>query len=181
MADTSGIHAGDVVRIPPGGTGFPELDNRIWVVGTVTSGKFTLLGTDLSNTAGVLAADPVIYSYANDQMVCLCLSDFKANPEKKTTVSVATYCDPSASIPSATTTAGTIDIGGFVDIEAADYKELLLAEEDGVERVFRINLPNNGSIVFPAIIASLNWQIPLEGAIAYEGELALGSRPRHLF
>jgi hypothetical protein len=114
-------------------------------------------------------------------MICLCLSELKFNSEKGATISVSTFCDPSASIPSASTTAGTVDIGGFVDVSTTDYAEIVAAEADGNERIFRIMLPGNGEIVFPAVIASLGWDIPLDGAMAWTAQLALGSRPRHLY
>jgi len=181
VASTATIKAGDLIKVPTGGTGFKELDGKTFTVASVTTGKFVLNGSDLTSTVGVLAASPTLQHYPDSAMTCLCLNDIKFNAEKGTTISVATYCDTSASIPSASTKAGTVTFGGYVDVTTDDYKELLAAEADGVERIFRIKLPSNGEIVFPGIISTFGWQIPLDGAVAYEGEIALGSRPRHLF
>jgi hypothetical protein len=180
-ATTTGLANGDIIKIPAGGTGFSEIDGKSWVITNLTATKFDLLGSDLTGTTGVLSATPTMQHYANSDMVCLCLSDLKFTAEKNQIVSVATYCDPSASIPSASTTAGTVDIAGFVDITSADYPELLAAEVDGASRLFRITLPNNGVILFPGTLAGFGWQIPLDGAVAYEASIALGSRPVHRF
>lgn len=180
-ATTTGIANGDLISISAGGTGFSEIDGKSWIVANLTSTKFELLGSDLTATTGALTGAPTMNHYANADMVCLCLSDLKFNAEKGSVISVGTYCDPSASIPSASTTAGTVDIAGFVDITSADYPELLAAEVDGASRLFRITLPNNGVILFPGTLAGFSWQIPLDGAVAYEASIALGSRPVHLF
>jgi hypothetical protein len=180
-ATTTGIANGDLISIPAAGTGFSEIDGKSWIVANLTSTKFDLLGSDITGSTGVLTATPTMNHYANADMVCLCLSDLKFNAEKGSVISVGTYCDPSASIPSASTTAGTVDLAGFVDIASLDYPELLAAEVKGDTHIFRITLPNNGSIIFPGTIASFGWQIPLDGAVAYEASIALGSRPVHRF
>jgi hypothetical protein len=182
VASTTGFKAGDVVKIPAGGTGYSALDGKSWTIGSVDATGFTLNGTDFASLTGSLVATGATMDhYMDSDMVCLCLSDLKFNAEKGSTVSVATFCDPSASIPSASTTAGTVDIGGFVDVTTADYAEIVAAELDGNERIFRIMLPSNGEIVFPAIVSTLGWQVPIDGAVAWEAQLALGSRPRHLY
>jgi hypothetical protein len=179
LASTTGYSPGDLVGIPDGATGFACVDGKAWTVGEVDATGIILNGTVFST--GTLSATPSINHYDSTQMVCLCLSDLKFSAEKGTTVSVATFCDPSASIPSASTTAGTVDMGGFVDVSTADYKEIITSEADGVERMYRIMLPNNGEIIFPAIVSTLGWDIPIDGAVAWTAQLALGSRPRHLF
>jgi hypothetical protein len=181
VASTTGIKVGDLIKIATGGTGWAALDGKTWTVGVVDATSITLNGTDVSTATGTLIGAPSMDVYKDTDMVCLCLSDLKFNAEKGTTVSVATFCDPSASIPSASTTAGTVDVGGFVDVTTADYKEIVKAEADGLERIFRIMLPANGEIVFPAIVSTLGWQVPIDGAVAWEAQLALGSRPRHLY
>lgn len=181
LASTTNIVVGNMIFIPAGGTGFPELDNKMWTVGAVDATTVTLNGSDISSSSGILSGTPSIKHYRASSLTCLCLSELKFNSEKGTTISVGTLCDPSASIPSASTTAGTVDIGGYVDITSSDYQEIVKAEADGSEHWFRIKLPSNGEIVFPAIIATLNWDLPIDGAMGWSAQLALGSRPRHLF
>jgi hypothetical protein len=97
-------------------------------------------------------------------------------------VSVATFCDPSATIPSSTTSAGTVTLTGFVDITDPAYGELLLAAEDAKQRVLDVVLPNaQGDIVVPVTLASIGWSLPIEGAVGFTASGTLGSKPRHIF
>lgn len=184
VADVTGIVAGDVIKLPAAATGLSEIDGKDWIVGSVDSGAntFTLLGSDTTASTGAFAAGTMTH-YGSTDMVCLCLSSLSFNPEEATSVSVATFCDPTASIPGAVVGAGTVDIAGYVDVTSADYQELLKASlaSPAHEYTWRILLPGNGYITFPATIGTLNWDIPLEGAIGYSGTFALGSKPRHLF
>lgn len=184
------VKSGEVIRVPAGATGYSEVDGKDFIAGKITpSGSGTgqdveLLGCDTSASTGAwnpAAGGAVADIFQDSDMECLCLANLGFNPETPDTIATGTFCDPSASIPSATTAAGTLNFGGYVDINDTDYRELLAAEFDGKERFWRITLPNNGYIVFPATIASFSWQVPLEGAVAYEGTAVLGSKPRHLF
>lgn len=179
---TAGAKAGDVVHIAANATGFPEIDGKTWVLGPgTTATSFELLGSDTTASTGVLAAAPTLTYFGTTSMTCLCLSEFTFNPENPGTVSVATFCDPSASIPQATTSAGTVDIAGYVDITANDYKALLAMSMDSKKHDFRVTLPNNGYIVFNGTLSSFNWNVPLDGAIGYSGQIVLSSKPVHLF
>lgn len=181
VADTTGMAVGDIVL--PKQTGFAELDGKMFVVGTVdlNGTDFTLLGSDTTASTGTLGNTPSIDHYDQNEMICLCWSSLTFNPEEPGTINVGTYCDPSATIPSAQVGAGTINFGGYVDITAADYIEMLKAGEDNVMRYLRVMFPNNGYLVFPVTFSAITWDAPLEGAVAYSGTGALGSHPRHLF
>ncbi len=177
---STGVAVDDVVTVA--GTGTP-LDGGTYIVSAVTATEITLLGADLSAEAAAITppAGTVINVYGAGQLECPCFSAWTFNPETPNTISVATFCDPSASIPSAVVGAGTVDIAGFIDITDTAYSELLAAVADGNERIFRILLPNNGAIVAKGVLSTLNWDIPLDGAQAYSGTIALSSRPVHLF
>ena len=97
------------------------------------------------------------------------------------TVSVATFCDPTASIPASATAAGTISFAGYVDTVGKDYPALLDAVNDGLVRILRIQFPNNGYVVAPVTFSSITWDIPLDGAIGFSGSGALGSKPIHVW
>lgn len=180
VADTTGLAVGDVVSIPAGATG-TNLDGKSWIIGALTSTSLTFLGSDTTGETFTAAPTVDLIGHAATDMECLCLSSLSFNPEQAQTVSVATFCDPTASIPGAVVGAGTLEFGGYVDVTTNEYKELMAMDADGKERIWRITLPGNGYIVFPGTLASFNWDIPLEGAVAYSGTLALGSKPRHLF
>ena len=68
-----------------------------------------------------------------------------------------------------------------MDITSPDYIAIVAAEADGKVHEFRITLPNNGYILFKGTVSSLNIDVPLEGAVAYSGQITLTSKPRHIF
>lgn len=171
--------AGDVVRVS--GTGMPSLDGKMFVISTVTATEVTLVGSDATGDTFNGAGNPEMMHYGVADMECLCLSSLSISADTPGTVEVGTYCDPTAAIPSAATSAGTLDFAGFVDVTDSDYQELLLAAEDGEVRYMRIMLPNNGFIVAPLTFSSITWDLPLDGAVGYSGTAVLGSKPRHLF
>lgn len=182
VAAVAGMATGDIIILKD--TGFSALDGKVFVVGTIdaTANTFELTGSDTDGTTDTLsAAAPKASHYLKADMICLCLSSLTFNVDEAGTVSTATYCDPSASIPSAVQSAGSLSFAGFVNIADADYAELLLAQDDGVQRIVRIMLPGNGYLVAPINFSSIGWDLPLDGAIGYTGSGVLASRMRHLF
>lgn len=180
FADTTGVLVGDVVAIPAGSTG-TSLDGKSWIIGTITATSITFLGSNTTGEIFTAASTVDVIGHASTDMECLCLASLAFNAEAAQTVSVATFCDPTASIPGAVVGAGTLDFTGFVDVTTTEYAELLAMESDGKARTWRITLPGNGYIVFPGTLATFGWDIPLDGAVGYTGTIALGSKPRHLF
>lgn len=189
VAAVTGIATGDLVKIPAtgqaGATGYSELDGKTWVVGTIVSlaNTFELVGSDTTASTGTLAGTPSISHYPNTaSMLCLCLSSITFNPESANTVSVATFCDPTATIASQVVGAGTIDIAGYIDIADSGYKELIAAEADGKSREWRVTIGNGqGYLLFEGVLSSLSLDLPIDGAAGYSGTITLSSKYRHLF
>lgn len=180
IASTTGMKDGDIVV--PKDTGFSELDGKAFVVGSlIVDTSFALVGSDTSVSTGTLVGTPKIDHYPESDMECLCLSSLTMNADDPGTIDTGTYCDPSASLPSAAVSAGTLSFAGFVNIADADYQELLVASDDGVQRQLRIMLPNNGNLVAPVTFSNIVWDLPLDGAIGYSGTAVLGSKLRHVF
>ena len=180
VAATTGVTAGDVVKMET--TGFKELDGKTFVVGTVTSTTLELLGSDTTATTGTIGGSPKAHVYAAKDQIKLCLSSIDFSTEAGGSVSVGTFCDPSASIATPATTAGTVTMNGYIDKADLGYDELLKAVEDGVARMLEIVLPQSqGYIVAPVTLSSIGWQTPLEGAIGFTASGTLGSKPVHLF
>jgi len=189
VASVTGISAGDLITFPAtgqaGASGFSELDGKTWVVGTVTTGAntFTLLGSDTSASTGTLAGSPSISHYANaTKMVSACFSEITLNVEAPNTVSVATFCDPTATIASNVVGAGTVDIAGFVDVSDAAYVELHKAYADGVARKWLVQMADSqGYIVMEGVLSQLVIGMPLDGAYGFTGTITLSTKYRHLF
>lgn len=182
VADSTGILEGDIISFGSDSTGLPELDGKTLIVGEVIDGTtFEVLGVDTTNSTGNFAAgsDFTVYSQADIFLACLSVLTF--NPATPDTVSAGTFCDPSASVPNQVTAAGTVDIGGYIDVDDADYQQMLMLDDTGETVYVKIELPGNGYIVFSGIISGLNYDIPLDGALAWNATLTLSSKPRHVF
>jgi len=184
VADVTGLVEGQLVTLTSDATAFSEIDGKTFVIGKVdtTANTFELVGSDTTAAPGTFTGGTDGFEvYGTTAIVGLCLSSIGFNPESPQTVSVGTFCNPSASIPGAATGAGTVDMAGYVDTTADDYKELLAAEADGKERIVKIKLPDNGYIIFPVTFSAMNWDLPLEGAVSWSASGTLGSRAIHLF
>jgi hypothetical protein len=171
----------------PSGSGFSELDGHLYPVSSTSGTVLTLVGSDLITSTGTMTPGYKATVFKQADMQKLCLSSLDISSDAPSTISVATYCDPSATVPSAVTEAGTLSFSGFVDAGSKDYQELVKAELDQVTRYFKVMLPGSttaqgqGDIVFPAIISSLTWSLPLDGAIGYEGSATLATKAVHRF
>jgi len=171
---------GDLVTMS--GTDLPSLDGKTFTAGTTSGTTIELLGSDTTgDPAFGTPASPVATLYDDDDLECICFSSITLNVDEPGTISVATFCDPSATIASAVSTAGTMSFAGFVDILDSAYSELLLAESDGLERIMRIELPSNGYLVAPMTFTSISWDLPVDGAIGYTGTTILTTQMQHQF
>ena len=167
----------DIIYVKGGNS---SLSNKIQIVGGGASAtSLTLVGSDTSADADTTGG---VYShFSPNDMACLCWSEMSISVDTPSTVSVATYCDPTATLPSAVSSAGQISFSGFVDSSSAEYLEMVKASEDNVERYMRITLPNNnGYLVAPITFSSLTYSFPLDGAVSYSGSGVLGSKFKHL-
>ena len=181
-ATTGTLKDGDLVFLPADATGIPEIDGKWWVIGgLVTDTSFNLVGSVATGSTGTFSAGTAINGYPETAMQCLCFSSISFNRESPASISVATFCDTTATVPGSSTSAGTMDFSGYVDIAEADYKELLKLEASGDHTTFRIMLPKNGTIIFEGIVNQITVGIPLEGAATYSGTVTLKSAARHLF
>jgi len=179
---TNTAKEGDIVVF--GKTGFPALDGKTFVVATgpkATEFDIVLGSLDASAITGTLDANAEVTIYPASDVITLCVSSIGLNPDTAGDINVPTYCDPSATIPGQVASAGSLQLGGYIDVKSEDYKELMAAELDGKVRYLDIDLLENGNIVAPFKLKSIKWDLPLEGAIAYTAEATLLSKPRHLF
>lgn len=174
---TGGV-AGDVVVIKD--TNWSSLDS-VWVADNVEASAFDALGSDPSGESATSVAGKVDH-YTEVDLTKLCLASLTINTSDPSTVSVATFCDPTASLPSQIQEAGTISFTGYVDVNSADYVALYAASKSQDQRYIRINLGDEqGYLVAPVTITSFTWSLPLDGAIEYAGTMVLGSKVKHCF
>jgi Phage tail tube protein, TTP len=175
------ITSGMTVQIV--GTGFPELDGKFFVTGTVTTTSIPLLGSDTTNSSGTLTAGTAkCYGYVkNTDSIAVCVSSFSRAGGTVDSVSVGTFCDPTATIPG-TATAGTATINGYMDPTEAGYLELVEASEDQSVRYLRIDLPDSkGSIIVVGTFSGMSEEYALGQGISYSLEMGLATKPTYAF
>jgi hypothetical protein len=163
-------------------TGFSSLDGKSFAVTKLDTTTGFEIGNVVLDT-GTLGAAPKIDHYVEaTDMTCLCLSSLSIASDTPGSISVGTFCDPTASIAESATSAGTLSFAGYVDVTSKDYPALLAAVEDGKQRIVRIALPTGqGYIVAPVTFSSMTWDLPLSGGIGFNGSAALGSKPVHFW
>ncbi len=177
-ATLSGGADGDVVVLSE--TNWDSLDT-VWVASSVSASDFDALGSDTTGEAGAAASGKVAHYTASD-LTKLCLASLTINASEPGTTSVATFCDPTASLPSAINEAGSISFTGYVDVNSADYVALYSASKSKDQRYIRIDLgEDQGYLVAPVVLSSFTWDLPLDGAIGYSGTMVLGSAVKHCF
>lgn len=178
VADTTGATDGDLVQFS--NTGFPELDAKMAVVGSLTGTTFTAVGIDTSSSTGSLGASPSAEVWKKSEMVSLCLSEIAIDAPEPATIDISTFCNPGASLPG-NPTPGSVTLNGFVDITETGYQELLAAETDSAARALSIAIPNNGELVGVIIIGSVSFDLPIEGASGFSAASSMSVALKHRF
>lgn len=167
VADTTGVTPGALIKM--GTVGFPELDGKSFVAGTVDTTTISLTGSDTTGSSGTLGASPTMSVINVDDFVKLCLSVMEIGEDSVNQVAVGTYCDPSAQVPGLAT-PGTINLGGYADPDDPGLAEVQIASEDQQPRWFEIVLPdtaNNGYLIGEISLSGFSMQVPLEGAVGW--------------
>ena len=169
---------GDLVVITE--TNWSSVDKPQIISGYSTSG-FDALGCDSTRETDTAQAGKVAL-YTAEDMTKICPSGFTDNTNTPSAISVATFCDPQASIPGSVVDAGTVELTGYVDACDPSYIALYDSYESQDQRYLRINLgEDQGYLVMPVTALSMNWDIPLEGAVSFTLSMVKGSATRHLF
>lgn len=178
-ADIVKFKDGDLVQMA--GTGMSALDGKQFIVDSVTTDTFTLLGSDASS-APAAATTGTVTNFAAD-MVEFCLSSLEYSQEPAQAISVGTTCDPAAQL-AGEPQAGSLSISGFEDYASAGFLEFLQAAEDGLPRTVMVQLPpsatpsGEGWILYPnATTSGISETFQVNAAAAFTGEFTLGSKP----
>jgi hypothetical protein len=174
------VAVGEVVKFPSD-FGFASLNGKAFVI-TATTGATGFTIGNVTLGTGTMKVGAKISHWPDTEMQCECWSAFSVASSKPSVISTATYCDPSASIPSAKSEAGTASVGGFIDITDAGYQLMLAADADAAERILRVKLgASNGYLVVPVTVSAMSYTLPIDGAQAYSAELIFSAKPVHVF
>lgn len=169
---------GDVVVCS--GTNWGSVD-KVQIASEIST-TFKALGCDSTREAAGTAVAGSCQHYKATDMTKLCPSAFTDNSNTPSAISVSTFCDPSATLPGSLAEAGEIELTGYVDVCDPSYVALYEAYEVQDQRYLRINLGDpHGYLVAPVTALSMNWSIPIEGAVEFTIAFVKGSATRHLF
>lgn len=179
-ASTAGMKDGQLVEVSA--PTMPSIDKKMFVVGNLTGTTFELTGSDSSGDTAASAGTITYYDEAVD-MVPLCLSSIGFTQDTSTPISVANFCEPSASIPGLPPQAPTLSVTFYLDVASKGYCELLKAEADTLARKFQIVFPGgNGDMVAEGQVSSvIISDLPLEGSAAMTAEITLLAKAMHRF
>ena len=185
VADVTGLVNGSLIKFAADSTGLETLDGKTFVIDNIdgTLNTFEVVGADTTADTGTFTAGTDFTVYGAAACQTLCFSEFSFNREEPSTIATGTYCKPQDSIASAATSAGTVSFAGYIDKSDAGYKMLIDAVEGDTTPEFdlKITFPENGYIIVPITFDSINWDIPLDGALGFSGTGTMKANPRHLF
>ena len=182
VTDTTGATTGDVVTFKDTGT---ALDNAYFTVGTVTSTTIEVIGADLTALSGPVTAfgtTPKVMIYTDKlskDLSCICASSIDYSTSSPSPISIATFCDPSASVPGQATDAGTMTINVYPDPADAGFKALEKLFATGNKTFVRIMFPGDqGALLAEGTVSDFSISsLPLEGAVGWTVTFTLASRP----
>jgi hypothetical protein len=170
---------GDIVVCS--GTNWSSVD-RIQIASNIQGSAFDLLGCDSTRESAGTAVAGKFDHYDATKMTKLCPSGFTDSVTTPGTVSTATYCDPTQTIPSPVADAGTAELTGYVDICDDDYIALYEAYEMQDQRYLKIDLGDAGGyLIMPVTAVSMQWDLPIDGAVGYTISFVKGSATKHAF
>lgn len=180
VADTTGMKDGQAVTV--NAPLMPSIDKQTFIVGSLSATEFTLVGSDATADNAGTAGEFTYYDDTID-MVPLCLTSIGFTQDASSPISVASFCNPSASIPGLPPQAPTLSVTFYLDVSDAGYCALLKAEEDTLERLFHIVFPGgNGDLVARGQVSSvIISDLPLEGSAALTAEITLSTKAMHRF
>lgn len=178
---TNTLADGDIVKLVD--TGFTELDGKLFVVSASSGTKFSLLGSDTTASTGTLKAAPKITIIKQADFTGICASEIAIDSAAPGTVSVATFCDLYASVPSSVVELGNATLSMYHDVTSDGFKLLEKLSNISDKKVLYIKFPNNaGTFVLYGTVSGFSiTDIPLDGAASWSATFALGTKPQLVY
>ena len=169
---------GDVVVVS--GTNWKRA-NGAFILDGYSAGSGKLLGSNTTYESSTGGTGTLVH-YDDDAMTLLCPSEITDNSNTPSTINAGTFCQPDQTIASPVVDSGSVELSGYVDICDADYQALYEAYEAQDQRYLKIDLgAAGGYLIMPVTALSMNWSIPLEGAVGYTISFVKGSATKHAF
>lgn len=167
---------GNLVRVFS--TGAPVVDNKAFRIGEVTSTTVELIGADTRANLAVVSSG-LLERIAPEDMLIFCLTNFERAQEAADAIDVSTFCG--AESIAGVAAPGTISIEGYIDFDEPAQDEWRRATDDGLQRVFSIDLQNNnGQILYVATASGSTETFAVNEPSSLEGEAVLAYPPAYL-
>jgi len=166
----------------PSGIGVDAIAGKFYFSANAGAGDFELKDSDTTaGTAGLITASGMQGIVVATMTTVICASAITVDNNAPSTISVATFCDPTASIPATVTELGNVTLSIFHDPTDAGFTLLNAAGDNatGNTRAMLVEFPNSGgTVVTDGVISSFGLSdVPLDGAAAWQATFALGTRP----
>lgn len=120
----------------------------------------------------------------------LCLSSIDISRGTASTIATPTFCNRGQSISSVAVDKGTVSFGGYVDVNSETYKELAAALASDEEKTIVVLTDTTvatsysngaqGVIVVGVKLTSIDFDLPLDGAIAFNAEAKITRRVQYV-
>lgn len=147
-----GLVAGDYVM--PVDTGWPSLDEKVFVALGVTGTTVTLGGSDTtSENLSTIAAGADIMQ---DDMVEVCMASVNRESPASSVLDVTTLCDGSRKQLTGLKNNGTWTGQGFYEPGSAGQAELREAYDEGDQRPMALEAPDGSKIMYTTQVNQLS-------------------------
>lgn len=181
------LAVGDVVVVS--NSGWRSLDGKPGVVLASPAPTATAVSVaiDTSGETAALSVDAQATFLTSADWTECCLQGLDIEAGTSDSISVGTFCDDGAQLAGSTAN-GNVAITGFVDVTDSGYNELLKADDDGLPRSFRMNLPkaanpssadaDGGQYYFiNATVGGISQSFQTGAAATFSGTLVLANKP----
>jgi hypothetical protein len=166
------------------GTGWAPLDGKVGQVTAATATQITL-DIDTSGLTSPTIPTTKVSLYGQPTWIEACMSGFDYDAGTADTISVGTFCDPSAALAGAPP-AASLSMTGFIDEVAAGFKELRAAAADGVPRLFKFIYPgaaNPGALkrierIFVGTVGTISESLQVGAAATFTANVVLSAQPK---
>jgi hypothetical protein len=175
VSSIGALEEGDIVKIS--GTGMESLDDKFYIVGTITTNSFPLKCSDTTGDLAAATEGAVDRYVKNVDLVPFCINDLSRDVPAGDTIDLGTFCDPSAQA-SGDSTAGTLSWGGPIDFCDPGFIEMQRALVDGIERVLITEFPQSIGYMFtPLTVNSYSEAFAFRGAATWTGGAVVNTAP----
>lgn len=128
-------------------------------------------------------------TWVESDLVEVCASSVDISRASASFIDAPTFCNRTQAVKSAVVEFGTVTISGYIDIASATYDELHKAYQDKADRFFGVLMgtslakaiaSKNNLVAMKGTVSSIDFEVPVDGAIGFTAEIKLSSPVQHI-